>query len=66
MTLPSATARLKLFRQSFEDGEICEETGLTTEDLDVILAHFEQPGIPIHPTSLAEKGIPGLATREGQ
>jgi hypothetical protein len=24
----------------------------------------ENPGIPIHPTALAEKGIPGLATRE--
>ena len=39
MTLQSAYARLRLFRQSFEDGaEICEESGLTADDLDLILS----------------------------
>ena len=38
MTLSSAYTRLRLFRQSFEDGEIDEESGLSTEDLDMILS----------------------------
>jgi hypothetical protein len=28
------------------------------------LTHSMDKGIPIHPTALAEKGIPGLATRD--
>jgi len=42
--LQSSLNRLRLFRQSFEDGsEICEETGLSTDDLDVILGAAGQP-----------------------
>ena len=37
MTLQSAYARLRLFRQSFEDGLIDEESGLTTQDVDAVL-----------------------------
>lgn len=43
MTLPEAITRLRLFRQSFEDGEICEESRLTTDDLDVVLKALEDP-----------------------
>jgi len=52
MTLSSAYTRLRLFRQSFEDGEIDEESGLSTEDLDMILAAGDQQseGIPIYRT----------------
>jgi hypothetical protein len=45
--LQPSLSRLRAFRQSFEDGEICEETGLTTEDLDVILKALEDP-IAVH------------------
>ena len=36
-TLPEAIARLREFRRSFEDGEIDEETCLTTDDIDLVL-----------------------------
>ena len=36
--IKAAYTRLRLFRQSFEDGEIDEESGLSTKDLDMILS----------------------------
>jgi hypothetical protein len=41
MDLHESLTRLRLFRQSFEDGQIDEESGLTTKDLDVILSLLE-------------------------
>ena len=44
MSLAQSLTRLRLFRQSFEDGEVCEETHLTTNDLDLILSVLEPAG----------------------
>ena len=44
MSLHDALNRLRLFRSSFEEGEICEETGLTTGDVDLILSVLEPAG----------------------
>lgn len=49
-TLPDSLARLRMFRQSFEDGEICEESGLTTADLDLILSVLELNEVVDAPT----------------
>jgi hypothetical protein len=43
MPLTESLARLRLFRQSFEDGQIDEETGLSTADIDTILDAMKDP-----------------------